>query len=82
VAGKAVVYANRDAVVSPAFDELVFGWNPAGQPPGIADLPRIGQRVRAGDPVATVFAEGETDQAVEQMLRSRVAEVLATLRAE
>jgi uncharacterized protein len=79
-AGKAVVYADRDAEVSPAFDELVYGWNPAGQPPGIADLPRIGQRVSAGDPVATVLVESDSEQAVERTLRSRVAEVLATLR--
>ena len=79
-AGKAVVYADRDAEVSPAFDELVFSWNPAGQPPGIADLPRIGQRVRAGDPVATVLVESDSEQAVERTLRSRVAEVLAALR--
>ncbi len=77
--GKAVVYAERDGRVPPAFDELVAGWNRAAGRPGIADLPRIGQSLAAGDPVATVFAEGGSAQAVEAELRSRVAGVLNVL---
>lgn len=79
-AGKAVVYADRSGVVQPAFDDLVARWNLPGELPGIADLPRIVQEVAAGEPVATVLAEGVSLSAVEVELRSRVAAVLQTIR--
>ena len=68
--GKAVVYARRQSIVSAEFDALVAKWNPPGEPPGIADLPRIGQQIAAGEPVATVFAAGESAAAVETALPS------------
>jgi uncharacterized protein len=80
-AGKAVVYANRSGVIQPAFDELVARWNLPGQPPGIADLPQIGQAIAADEPVATVLTEGEWPGEVEAELRSRVAAVLQTIRS-
>jgi len=81
-AGKAVVYAPHAIIVRPEFDRLVGQWNLAGQPPGIADLPAIGQRLAAGQPVATVFAAGSSGAEVEQALRERVAAVSRVMVAE
>jgi len=76
--GKAIVYAERDAIISSRFDALVEEWNQLGKPPGIADLPRVGETIRAGQPVATVFADGDTLPAVELELRRRLAAVHST----
>jgi predicted ATP-grasp superfamily ATP-dependent carboligase len=81
-AGKAVVYAEREGSLPPAFDDLVARWNLPLSPPGIADLPRIGDVLSPGQPVATVFAAGDTSDAVENELRSRVSEVLSVLNNE
>jgi predicted ATP-grasp superfamily ATP-dependent carboligase len=77
--GKAIVYAVPDAIISPRFDALVEDWNQPGMPSGIADLPRVGEAIRAGQPVATVFAQGESLASVETELRRRLAAVHATL---
>jgi len=81
-AGKAVVYANRKCRVGSQFAGLVDEWNQEGELPGIADLPAAGQSFSRGDPVATVFASGESVQTVEEVLRSRVAGVLQVLSTE
>jgi uncharacterized protein len=81
LAGKQVVYARENGKVPPAFNELVDKFNRPGEPPGIADLPQIGERIVAGQPVATVFAAGGTSNEVELQLRNRaaaVSEVLST----
>jgi predicted ATP-grasp superfamily ATP-dependent carboligase len=93
-AGKAVVYARRDCEWSP-MGSGVFGGNhlstmedspPPKTPdpfsltwPDIADLPPAGQEFQAGQPVATVFATGESLDEVAQQLRSSEAALLATL---
>jgi predicted ATP-grasp superfamily ATP-dependent carboligase len=76
-AGKAVVYARRSGVTPPALDELVNRWNQTASPPLIADLSHVGEPIRAGQPVVTVFAEGTAD--AEASLRSRVAQVQQAL---
>lgn len=70
-AGKAVVYARRDSLVG---DELPF------DRAALADLPPAGQRIAAGHPVVTVFAEGSSLAAVEATLRHRSQQVLDWLR--
>jgi uncharacterized protein len=81
-AGKAVVYAPHEIIVRPEFELLVGEWNLAGQLPGIADLPAIGQRLSAGQPVATVFAAGSSGADVERILRERVAAVSRVIATE
>jgi uncharacterized protein len=82
LAGKQVVYARKNGKVSPAFNELVDKLNRPGEPPDIADLPQIGERIVAGQPVATVFAAGGTSNEVELQLRNRVAAVSEVLSTE
>jgi uncharacterized protein len=81
-AGKAVVYARRSGIVPPSFDRLVSEWNQAGQPLGLADLPRIGETLHAGQPVVTVLVDGTSLDDVEQELRHRISAVEQLLANE
>jgi predicted ATP-grasp superfamily ATP-dependent carboligase len=78
-AGKAIVYARSNAIVTLSLEELIKKWNRPGQPAGIADLPRVGDKIEASQPVVTVFAEADTAKIVEAELRRRVAEVQRAL---
>jgi predicted ATP-grasp superfamily ATP-dependent carboligase len=71
-AGKAIVYASHDGFVPPALDEIARDWNSAASWPDLADIPRIGDPLRAGQPVVTVFAEGNSLAIVEAELHRRV----------
>jgi predicted ATP-grasp superfamily ATP-dependent carboligase len=71
-AGKAIVYAKEDGIVPV---ELETVCSAALHTPYLADLPRVGEELKAGQPVVTVFGEGETMEAVAVDLRERVAAV-------
>ena len=73
--GKAIVYADDDGTVPPEFDRLVSQWNFDPYWPVIADLPRIGESVRKGQPICTVFAEARRCEDVEAELRQRSGQV-------
>jgi predicted ATP-grasp superfamily ATP-dependent carboligase len=66
--GKAIVYAPRDGRVSPMLETVTSEVNSRAAWPGIADLPSIGDLIRAGQPVMTAFASGESMAAVEERL--------------
>jgi predicted ATP-grasp superfamily ATP-dependent carboligase len=70
-AGKQIVYARHSGPIPAKFDQLVDELNPPSQPPGIADLPRRDERIIAGQPVATVFAEGGSPAEVKTSLSQR-----------
>ena len=74
--GKAILYAKSDFIVTQQF----FDWT-CGHPEGaLADIPHVGTSIRAGQPVLTVLAEGDSWGMVEQNLQSRVKEVRALCR--
>jgi len=73
--GKAIVYAQVDSVVPSMLDEIMKEWNQPGQQPGIADLPQVGERLFAGQPVVTVFASGSSMLEVDEGLYRRVAAI-------
>jgi uncharacterized protein len=75
VVGKAVAYAARGGVVLPGFDALIEEWNVSKCPAGILDLPRVGERIEVGQPIATVMVGGREEEVVETVLRERVARV-------
>jgi len=81
VAGKAIVYARTNGFVPRALDELVGEWNRPAQWSGLADLPQVGEALRAGQPVVTVLAEGGSLDEVEHELRRRSSYVLKLLGA-
>jgi predicted ATP-grasp superfamily ATP-dependent carboligase len=73
--GKAVVYAERDCRVSQVLQMVAGEVNDPRAWPAMADLPRTGEEIRAGQPVVTVFAAGNTAEQVEAELRQRVKTV-------
>jgi predicted ATP-grasp superfamily ATP-dependent carboligase len=80
--GKQIVYARRDGTIPPEFDQLVNDLNGRDQPAGIADLPRIGDAIGAGQPIATVFASDISADEVRQKLHDHSARVLQVLTAD
>ena len=78
LAGKRVVYAHRDGTITAEFIALVEDLN-RGSPPGIADLPRLGDSIAAGQPIATVFAQATSQNVVAAMLSARAAAVEESL---
>jgi uncharacterized protein len=75
--GKAIVYARENCrwqkTPVPFFEKGtgVFSWPP------LADIPQFEQAFRAGQPMVTVFAEGESLADVERQLRARANDVLS-----
>ena len=80
VCGKAIVYAQCDGRVPPEFDEFVMRLNGDGRRPNIADLPAVGQEFFRGQPLCSVFADGQTADEVRGELADRCDEVQRALR--
>jgi predicted ATP-grasp superfamily ATP-dependent carboligase len=73
--GKAIVYAATEVVIGQALTRRLMAGG--DQPwPSFADVPEPGSRFKPGQPVATVFADGRSDEEVETRLRRRAAAVL------
>jgi uncharacterized protein len=78
--GKSVVYARRECewsreCLSKLREASLLTW------PDIADVPHPGQSFRAGQPIATVFAAGDSTDDVERKLRLREAALLAIVES-
>jgi len=80
--GKATVYARQHGRITGELEELVGKLNLPGQRPGIADIPRAGERFVAGQPVVTVLCDGSSMDAVDAELRRRVAAVESKLEPD
>ncbi len=74
-----VVYALCDCIVSPELNRLRRKWNALRLLPHLADIPRSGDRILRGQPVATVIAEGANDEEVQRLLAEQVSAVRQTL---
>ena len=77
---KRIVYATNECVVTPGLHELRKSWNVERLLPYLADIPRPGDRIPRGQPVATVFADGgiaagASDDEVQRLLQVRVKSV-------
>jgi predicted ATP-grasp superfamily ATP-dependent carboligase len=68
-AGKAIVYATNDSVVSTQMPWM--GREPESTWRSFADLPPAGQRIADGHPVVTVLGEGTSPAVVEATLREQ-----------
>ncbi|WP_437192610.1 ATP-grasp domain-containing protein [Planctomicrobium sp. SH527] len=78
--GKAIVYAPQDLVLS---EEIVDAASvPVMNVPDITDLPTPGTHVRSGEPVCTVFAEASTSEILLDLLKQRIAEIVARLKSD
>jgi predicted ATP-grasp superfamily ATP-dependent carboligase len=73
--GKAILFAKRDIRISHVFAEMSLAEALRTPWPTLADVSPAGTVVDAGRPILTVFAEGETIEAVEQRLQQRVEEL-------
>ena len=62
--GKMVVYTNERRVITAVEVERWESFNRGGVWPRIADIPQIGSIVEQGQPIATVFGLGESEEAV------------------
>ena len=80
-AAKGIVYAVADCRVSARMSELRQEWNENPLHPSLADIPREGDFIRRGQPVATVLATGETLTAENLQLEKRMKEVASALSA-
>jgi predicted ATP-grasp superfamily ATP-dependent carboligase len=79
IQGKAIVYAKCDLVISDEFAAMALAEAARRPWPQLADISAAGTLVEAGRPVLTVFAEGASDQEVQNQLHERVATIEDTL---
>ena len=77
--GKAILYADSDVNVTQDFFHGAIRRSGATLDATLADIPNIGTQLRAGHPVLTVLAAGETLAMVEAELKRRIEEIEATL---
>lgn len=77
---KAVVYAPQDLVWSKELIEAASV--PVFNVPDLTDLPVPGTQIRSGEPVCTVFAEATTNEELLDLLKQKVADVIARLKSD
>jgi predicted ATP-grasp superfamily ATP-dependent carboligase len=82
VHGKAILYARRDITISSDFAAMALAEASREPWPTLADISSAGTLVGAGRPVLTVFADGGSDEEVENRLRARVATIEGKLYAD
>jgi predicted ATP-grasp superfamily ATP-dependent carboligase len=80
--GKAIVYAEHPGVVPAAFDDLAQTWLKTDVSPGLADIPHVGEKLTAGQPVVTVLASSHSPAAALTTLQHRVIQVQKLLRGQ
>lgn len=85
VSGKAILYSDRRfTVTSPlhaTFTNLAEHWAPSPSLRALADLPRANTDVESGSPILTVFADAESEDAVETLLTERLAALRTICRS-
>ncbi len=78
---KAILFAARPTPIDEALLDRLFEraapWTAADGSPALADIPRPGQVLRAGAPVLTVFARGDTEPESGAELDHRIAALVA-----
>jgi len=79
LAGKAVMYARKDATVGAAFRQRIIAENQGMSWPAVADIPAEAKAIEAGSPVTTVLGEAEDFEDLEKLLRDRVSRLEQTL---
>ena len=78
-AGKAVLYAPTRLAVGDAFLDWVESQNSGRAWPTVADIPSPSTKIRAGQPIVTVFAEDSDEQSVLIALKALAAEAYRNL---
>lgn len=70
VCGKAILYARQELTIGPAFSDQVARLNDGHAWPVVADVPRIGTQILAGQPIVSVFADDERPSDIQSRLKS------------
>lgn len=82
--GKAILYAEAPiAVTADILAQLAAvaaRWHHHDACPAIADIPHAGSQIDTGHPVLTLFADGRTSEAVDDLLASRLDDLRRLLR--
>jgi predicted ATP-grasp superfamily ATP-dependent carboligase len=73
--GKAILFANRDFVISQEFADFSLAESSRTPWPSLGDVSVAGTPIESGRPILTVFASGANVTEVESQLRERVAEL-------
>jgi predicted ATP-grasp superfamily ATP-dependent carboligase len=73
--GKAILFAKKEVILNREFVDFAFAESQTSPWPTLADISATNEPIEAGRPILTVFAEGDTDEAVEQRLLERVVEL-------
>lgn len=70
--GKAILFAPADLAAPDLYDFF--------KPDEVADVPAIGEPIRAGQPICTLFARGESEEAVTRRLHESAANLYTRLK--
>jgi predicted ATP-grasp superfamily ATP-dependent carboligase len=73
--GKAILFANRDFVISQEFADFSLAESLQAPWPSLGDVSVAGTPIESGRPILTVFASGANVADVELRLRERVVEL-------
>lgn len=79
--GKAIFYAQHDFTISREFFDWAIERSGPSFAAELADIPHAGTDIRAGHPVLTVLADGESPDRVEENLKGRVEEVRSRIES-
>ncbi len=79
--GKAILFAQRDLVISNQFAALALDEALRTPWPKLADVSSAGTPIDAGQPILTLFAEAAGCDAVEQQLRTKAVQIRRQLDA-
>jgi len=86
VSGKAILYSDRTFTITSSlhatFANLAEHWAPSPALRALADVPRANTHVEPGSPLLTVFADADSEDAVETLLTERLATLRTICRAE
>lgn len=73
--GKAILFADRDIGIEARHVNSWFAMNQDQDSPLVADLPQPGTEIKPGQPVLTVFANGQQREEVQCRLQDRMARI-------
>jgi uncharacterized protein len=78
--GKTILYAKSDCTITQPFFDWAIKQSGPTLVASLADIPHAGTSLRAGQPVLTVLADGDSPGMVELNLQAKIAEVEALSR--
>lgn len=80
--GKAVLYAQRELAIDPSFALFVGQMNDSKRWPAVADVPHVPTQIPTGQPIVTIFAEGDKPSETEsnlQELAKKIGRAITTI---